>query len=343
MQIIAYITSIDPPSFVAWAVLAFAASIYPLGVLLGSSCSPCCGQAASCNLPALPNTIEVQITSGETQYASVAFSGGSPSTQFAAAAVWTIPGGTYVLQPLTPGSSSYTYSNPGIGIDTLDVRFHQDGNGTSIVFEANLSPMRQKTLVGTSTPPTQGQMISDNWFSPDQLDAVHSTVTASGSDYRFYKSTFGDGSAPSLTNRWLITESCSNVGFVTSRSSSAVGTSSTSGHSICSQLGCSPPFALQANQQSNRFPRMAPGFFGIPTDLSPFYPYISFSGNTRDDGGYGRVSGKATAVISSIMLVYAGGTQTLFAPNGGPVCSSFNNAGFSIYPTLPQSVVPTSC
>lgn len=313
-------------------------------ILKSGSVASGCGCCNACVLPPLPNSIEIQITSGETQYASVAFSGGSPSTQFAAAAVWTIPGGTYVLQPLTLGSSSYTYSNPGIGIDGLDVTFSQNANGTLIFFEAALSPMRQKTLVGTSTPPTQGQMISDSWFLPDQLDDIHSTVTAGGSGYRFYKSTFGDGAAGRLINRWQITQSCSNVGFATTRSSSAVATFSTSGHSICSQLGCSPPFALQANQQSVRFPRMASGFFGIPESISPFYPYVSFSGNTRgDDGGFGRVSGKATAVISSIMLVYSGSTQALFAPNGGPICSSFNNAGFSIYPTLPESVVPSAC
>jgi len=33
---------IDPPSLVAWAIAALSASLYPLGLILGSSCSSCC-------------------------------------------------------------------------------------------------------------------------------------------------------------------------------------------------------------------------------------------------------------------------------------------------------------
>ena len=46
LDLLAAISSVDPPSFVAWAVLAFAASMYPVGIMLGASCSPCC--APSC-------------------------------------------------------------------------------------------------------------------------------------------------------------------------------------------------------------------------------------------------------------------------------------------------------
>lgn len=48
LELLASISSVDPPSFVAWAVLAFAAAMYPVGIMLGSSCSPCCAAPLSC-------------------------------------------------------------------------------------------------------------------------------------------------------------------------------------------------------------------------------------------------------------------------------------------------------
>jgi hypothetical protein len=41
-DLLAAISSFDPSSLLAWLVLAFAAGMYPVGIMLGSSCSPCC-------------------------------------------------------------------------------------------------------------------------------------------------------------------------------------------------------------------------------------------------------------------------------------------------------------
>lgn len=306
---------------------------------LAENCE-CC---VSCVLP-LPSSIELAITSGETQYASVAFSGGSPARQFASAAAWFIPGGTYVLQPTSPGSGIYSYSNSNIGMDSIDVRFLQNQIGTSIVLALTVSPMRQKTLADTLTPPTQSEMTADNWFLPDAIGDLHPAVDIGIMSYIFHKCTFGEGAANRLTNRWSITESCVNSGLVISRSTSAIGTLVISSHSICSQSGCVAPFALQASQHNVELPRKHPGFFGIPINNAPFFPYASFSGNTRgDDGGYGRVSGKATASIDSITLVYASSSQPLFSSTVASSCSSFSNPGLADYPTLPSSVVPGNC
>ena len=43
LDLLAAISSVDPPALLAWLVLAFAAGMYPIGVMLGSNCSPCCG------------------------------------------------------------------------------------------------------------------------------------------------------------------------------------------------------------------------------------------------------------------------------------------------------------
>lgn len=42
LDLFAAISSSDPPSLVAWLVFAFAAGMYPLGIMLGAPCSPCC-------------------------------------------------------------------------------------------------------------------------------------------------------------------------------------------------------------------------------------------------------------------------------------------------------------
>lgn len=43
IDLLAAISSVDPPALLAWLVLAFAAGMFPVGVMLGSNCSPCCG------------------------------------------------------------------------------------------------------------------------------------------------------------------------------------------------------------------------------------------------------------------------------------------------------------
>lgn len=48
LDLLAAISSVDPPSFVAWLVLAFAGAMYPLGLMLGSACSACCAGPCKC-------------------------------------------------------------------------------------------------------------------------------------------------------------------------------------------------------------------------------------------------------------------------------------------------------
>lgn len=48
LDLLAAIVSADPPSLLAWLVLAFAAGMYPIGIMLGSTCSPCCSTVPLC-------------------------------------------------------------------------------------------------------------------------------------------------------------------------------------------------------------------------------------------------------------------------------------------------------
>lgn len=50
LDLLATIVAVDPPSLVAWLVLAFAAGMYPLGLMLGAPCSPCCSGPCRCGL-----------------------------------------------------------------------------------------------------------------------------------------------------------------------------------------------------------------------------------------------------------------------------------------------------
>jgi len=63
LDLLAAIVSADPPALLAWLVLAFAAGMYPVGIMLGSSCSPCCNSnsnpCSQCTAGELPDTLTV--------------------------------------------------------------------------------------------------------------------------------------------------------------------------------------------------------------------------------------------------------------------------------------------
>jgi hypothetical protein len=61
LDLLAAIVSADPPALLAWLILAFAAGMYPVGIMLGSSCSPCCNSnpCTLCTDGSLPDTVTV--------------------------------------------------------------------------------------------------------------------------------------------------------------------------------------------------------------------------------------------------------------------------------------------
>ena len=58
LDLFAAIQSVDPPSLVLWGMFALAAGMYPIGFMLGSTCSPCCSPCA-CATGELPDTVTV--------------------------------------------------------------------------------------------------------------------------------------------------------------------------------------------------------------------------------------------------------------------------------------------
>jgi hypothetical protein len=98
LDLLAAISSVDPPALLAWLVFLFAASGYPLGIMLGSSCSPCCGTPCSqCTQGALPKTITVSLEGyADDQVPGPDLAGLSFSSNFGAGAAGkvTAPAGT---------------------------------------------------------------------------------------------------------------------------------------------------------------------------------------------------------------------------------------------------------
>ena len=98
LDLLAAIVSADPPALLAWLILAFAASGYPLGIMLGSSCSACCAAPCTqCTAGELPDTITVAISGyvdGQAQGADLASLAFTSNFGSGAAGKVTAPGGT---------------------------------------------------------------------------------------------------------------------------------------------------------------------------------------------------------------------------------------------------------
>jgi hypothetical protein len=58
---IEFLAAVEPASLPLLAVLAFAVSMYPMGLMLGSPCSPCCG-CSLCTQGSLPDTVTVTLS-----------------------------------------------------------------------------------------------------------------------------------------------------------------------------------------------------------------------------------------------------------------------------------------
>ena len=67
----AAIQSAEPTALILWSLLAFAAGMYPVGLMLGSTCSPCCGTPCTqCTQGSLPDTVTVTLSGFPNQNSS---------------------------------------------------------------------------------------------------------------------------------------------------------------------------------------------------------------------------------------------------------------------------------
>ncbi len=141
LDLLAAIVSSDPPALLAWLILAFAAGMYPVGIMLGSTCSPCCASPCSgpcarnedcppgcqcvnfqcggslpcvdCKGESLPDTVTVSVSNwpaDRVQGGSLAFLNFESDFGFGAAGKVTAPGdnpGPVSAVELTSGGEGY--------------------------------------------------------------------------------------------------------------------------------------------------------------------------------------------------------------------------------------------
>jgi hypothetical protein len=112
-DLLAAIQAADPMAIPLLAVLAFAAGMYPIGIMLGSPCSPCCAPCGCESGATLPEYITAtfsgltNVSTGLTSEPHLAF-----ESDFGSGAAGTItapgaPGGPITSVTLTSGGSGY--------------------------------------------------------------------------------------------------------------------------------------------------------------------------------------------------------------------------------------------
>ena len=231
LDLLAAISSVDPPALLAWLILAFAASGYPLGIMLGSSCSPCCGQPCTlCTEGELPETLTVTFDGLQDQTPGpdlclLAFS--APYGGGAAGKV-TAPGGDPATDKgaissvsLTSGGSGY--AKLGRVAPTITAT---GGSGTGAAFSVGTTSTKDAngipswsvtgvTLTGTPTGYVDGDQITFSVAAGDteeqaaaatiQTTRTAPTLTAAvsgGSGAAFSVTTAANGSTPQT---WSVT------------------------------------------------------------------------------------------------------------------------------------------
>ena len=145
LELLAAIQSVDPPSFVLWGLFLFAAGMYPVGIMLGSSCSACCETppCSACTEGQLPDTVTVTFDGFTNQTPgpdlislgiSACFGGGASARVTAPGGNPETDKGPISAVTLTSGGSGY--AKLGRVAPTLTV---SGGSGTGATFTPTLT------------------------------------------------------------------------------------------------------------------------------------------------------------------------------------------------------------
>lgn len=107
------LAQVDPMAIPLWAVVLFAAGMYPIGIMLGSDCSPCCNRCGCPPEQTLPDTVTVTLSGyedGQVQGPNLATLTFTSNFGSGAAGIVTAPGGTpgpITAVELTEGGGEY--------------------------------------------------------------------------------------------------------------------------------------------------------------------------------------------------------------------------------------------
>ena len=148
LDLLAAISSVDPPAVLAWLVLVFAAGMYPVGMMLGSSCSACCSPPCStCAEGELPETVTVAISGYDDEYvqgpnlALLSFSSnfGSGASGRVAAPSGDPATAKGPISEIEVSSSGSGYAVLGRVAPTLTLTGYAYGGGTGATFTPTLN------------------------------------------------------------------------------------------------------------------------------------------------------------------------------------------------------------
>ena len=141
LELLAAIQGMDPTAALLWSLLAFAASMYPLGIMLGSPCSPCCGPCP-CPTGTLPDTLTVTFKGLPDQTRGSDLLGLSFESCFGSGAAGRIlePGGVAGVDDGPIESVSLTKAGSGYAkYGRVEPTLTATGSGTGAEFSITLS------------------------------------------------------------------------------------------------------------------------------------------------------------------------------------------------------------
>ena len=146
LDLLAAISSVDPPAVLAWLVLLFAAGMYPVGMFFGSDCGCCC-DCADCDVGMLPDTVTVAISGYDDEYVQgpdLALLSFSSNYGSGAAGKVTAPSGDPAIDKGPISAVSVTSGGSGYAVlgrvaPTLTISDPYYGGGTGATFTPTLA------------------------------------------------------------------------------------------------------------------------------------------------------------------------------------------------------------
>jgi hypothetical protein len=244
LDLLAAISSVDPPALLAWLVFLFAASGYPLGIMLGSSCSPCCNApppCTQCTEGELPETLTVTFDGLQDQTPgpdlclltfSAPYGGGAAGKVTAPGGDPDADKGPITAVSLTNGGSGY--AKLGRVAPTITA---SGGSGTGATFSVSATSANDAngipswsvsgvTVTGTTTGYADGDQITFSAAAGDTEEqaaaaTINTTRTAptlsvsapTGSGATFSISYTANGGSPATWSVSGITVTAGGTGY----------------------------------------------------------------------------------------------------------------------------------
>lgn len=183
LELLAAIHDMDPTAAILWSLLAFAASMYPLGIMLGSECSPCC--PCPCPTGTLPDTLTVTFSGLPDQTRGPDNIGLSFSSCFGSGAAGRIlePGGVAGTDDGPISSVSLTNAGSGYArLGRVAPTITASGGGTGATLAVVLETAKDAcnidywsvssvTVSAGGTGYTDGEPVTFTEASGDSVDA----------------------------------------------------------------------------------------------------------------------------------------------------------------------------